>query len=67
MFLIEDILMQRYESDDILAVYATGAYGFSMASNYNKLLRPAVVFVKDGEARTVVKRQTYEDLIRSEV
>ncbi len=52
---------------DILAVYATGAYGYSMSSNYNRALTPAVVFVKDGISRVVVRRQTYGDLLRGEV
>ena len=46
----------------IIAVLATGAYNYSMASNYNRVPRPAVVFVRDGEPRVVVRRETYEDL-----
>jgi diaminopimelate decarboxylase len=42
----------------------TGAYGASMASNYNKVPRPAVVFVRDGTARIVVRRETLDDLLR---
>lgn len=49
---------------DLLAVPATGAYAYSMASNYNKVPRPAVVFVRDGFARLVVRRETPEDLVR---
>jgi diaminopimelate decarboxylase len=49
---------------DILATPVTGAYGHSMASNYNKVPRPAVVFVADGEARVVVRRETFDDLVR---
>jgi diaminopimelate decarboxylase len=49
---------------DLLAVPVTGAYGYAMASNYNKVPRPAVVFVRDGEARVVVRRETTEDLLR---
>ncbi len=49
---------------DILCTPVTGAYGHSMASNYNKVPRPAVVFVADGEARTVVRRETLDDLVR---
>ena len=49
---------------DILCTPVTGAYGHSMASNYNKVPRPAVVFVNDGKARVVVRRETYEDLLR---
>jgi diaminopimelate decarboxylase len=49
---------------DVLCTPVTGAYGHSMASNYNKVPRPAVVFVRDGQARTVVRRETLDDLLR---
>lgn len=49
---------------DLLVMPVTGAYGYSMASNYNKVMRPAVVFVADGESRLVVRRETYDDLVR---
>jgi diaminopimelate decarboxylase len=49
---------------DVLAMPATGAYGYSMASNYNRVPRPAVVFVRDGQARVVVRRETLDDLVR---
>ncbi len=49
---------------DVLATPVTGAYGYSMGSNYNQVLRPAVVFVGEGQARLVVARETYEDLAR---
>ena len=49
---------------DLLAVPVTGAYGNAMASNYNKVTRPAVVFVRDGAARLVVRRETDADLVR---
>jgi diaminopimelate decarboxylase len=52
---------------DILATPVTGAYGHSMGSNYNKVLRPPVVFVKDGDARLVVRRETYDDLLQLEI
>ncbi|WP_066896064.1 diaminopimelate decarboxylase [Clostridium nigeriense] len=65
--LIHDIDIQKAESGDILAVLSTGAYGFSMANGYNKILRPAVVFVRNGEAKLVVKRQSYDDLIKEEI
>ncbi|MCY4271340.1 MAG: diaminopimelate decarboxylase [bacterium] len=52
---------------DILATPVTGAYGHSMGSNYNKVLRPAVVFARDGDARLVVRRETYEDLLRHDL
>jgi diaminopimelate decarboxylase len=48
---------------DLLATPATGAYGYSMASNYNKVPRPAVVFVSDGKPRVVVRRESYDDLL----
>ncbi|MBA4370465.1 MAG: diaminopimelate decarboxylase [Coriobacteriaceae bacterium] len=59
-----DTPVQPPETGDIIAVCATGAYCHSMASNYNKQVRPAVVFVRDGEARVVVRRETYDDLMR---
>ena len=51
---------------DVIALYNTGAYTFSMAGNYNCLPRPAVVFVEDGKARVVVERQSLDDLIRGQ-
>ena len=52
------------ESGDVLCTPVTGAYGYSMSSNYNKVPRPAVVFVRGDQSRIVVRRETYEDLIR---
>ena len=52
---------------DVLATPVTGAYGASMGSNYNKVPRPAVVFVADGASRLVVRRESYDDLLRSDV
>jgi len=52
---------------DLIATPVTGAYGHSMASNYNKVPRPAVVFVSGGTSRLVVRRETYEDLVRFDV
>jgi diaminopimelate decarboxylase len=52
---------------DILCTPVTGAYGHTMASNYNKVTRPAVAFVRDGEARVVVRRETLDDLTRLDV
>ena len=49
---------------DLLVMPVTGAYGYSMASNYNKVMRPAVVFVSGGTSRLVVRRETYDDLVR---
>jgi len=52
---------------DVLAMPATGAYGHAMASNYNAVPRPPVVFCRDGDARVVVRRETYDDLIARDV
>jgi diaminopimelate decarboxylase len=52
---------------DLLAVPVTGAYGHSMGSNYNKVPRPPVVFVADGRARLVVRRETYDDLLATDL
>lgn len=65
--LIKDIMLPEVEAGDILAILSTGAYNYSMSSNYNRLRKPAVVMLKDGEPRLVVKRETYEDLIRHDV
>lgn len=65
--LIWDLKVPTLEPGDILAVLSTGAYNYSMASNYNKLPRPAVVMIKDGQDRLIVRRETYEDLIAREI
>jgi diaminopimelate decarboxylase len=57
-------LPERVAVGDLLAVPVTGAYGYSMASNYNKVPRPAVVFVRGGQTRAVLRRETPEDLVR---
>jgi diaminopimelate decarboxylase len=49
---------------DILAVFCTGAYNFSMASHYNRIPHPAVLFVRDGDVKVVVERETWEDVVR---
>lgn len=64
---IEDICIQKPEIGDILAVFSTGAYGFSMSSNYNKNPKAPVVFIKDRVVRLVSKRQSYEELLELEV
>lgn len=63
----EHMPLQECEPGDILAVCATGAYNYSMSSNYNRLMKPAVVFVKDGEARLAVRRETLEDIVRNDI
>ena len=52
---------------DLLAVAATGAYTASMASNYNRLPRPAAVLVRDGQVRPLIRRETYDDLVARDV
>lgn len=64
--LIEEAIIPAPEVGDILVTPATGAYGYVMANNYNRVPRPAVVMVKDGEARVIIRRETYEDLVRLE-
>ncbi len=63
----KDTYLQPVETDDVIAVCATGAYCYVMSSNYNMQVRPGVVFVRDGGWRFVVRRQTYEDLMRCDV
>ena len=60
-------MLQEAESGDILAVLATGAYNYSMASNYNRIPRPAMVAVSGGESKVIVKRETYEDILKNDV
>ncbi len=62
--LMRDIQIQHPDPQDVLAVFATGAYNYSMASNYNQSLRPAMVLVKGGKVQEIVERETYEDLAR---
>jgi diaminopimelate decarboxylase len=59
-----DVNLPAVEAGEVLACAATGAYGYSMASNYNKQPRPAVVAVFGGEKRLLARRETYEDLVR---
>ena len=63
----EGMALQTPTRGDILAVQVTGAYNYSMASNYNRVPRPAMVFVKDGEPRVVVQRESYEDLCKNDL
>ncbi|PRR78186.1 Diaminopimelate decarboxylase [Clostridium liquoris] len=65
--LLSDVSIPECKSGDVLAVMTTGAYGYSMCSNYNKILKPAVVLVKDGRSKLICKRQSYEDLISNEL
>jgi diaminopimelate decarboxylase len=64
--LIKDIQLPQTNAGDILVVFGTGAYNYSMASNYNRLPKPAAVVVADGEASLIIKRETREDLLRQD-
>jgi diaminopimelate decarboxylase len=63
----ENMTIQHARRGDILAVLVTGAYNFSMASNYNRLPRPPIVLIKDGKARLAVKRESFDDLLRNDI
>lgn len=63
----ENMPLQYAESGDIIAVCATGAYNYSMSSNYNRVQKPAVVFINNGESRIAVKRETLDDIIRNDI
>jgi diaminopimelate decarboxylase len=65
--LIRDAMLASPTVGDVLVTPATGAYGYAMASNYNGVPRPPVLFCHDGEARVVVRRETYEDLTSRDV
>lgn len=65
--LIWDLELPKVNSGDLLAVFCTGAYNYAMASNYNRIRRPAVVFVKDGQADVAVKRESLDDIIGNDV
>ena len=60
-------MIQDVEVGDTLAVLSTGAYNYSMASNYNRICKPAVVMVRNRKPRVVVKRETYADLVRNDI
>jgi diaminopimelate decarboxylase len=64
---IKDALLPETQTGDILVVMATGAYNYSMASNYNRLPRPAGILVNEGEANLILQRETYQDLIRQDL
>lgn len=65
--LIKDINMPIINAGDLIAVLATGAYNYSMSSNYNRIPRPPVVMVKSGDSKVVVKRESYEDIIKNDL
>lgn len=61
--LIKDITLPKLNEGDVLCVYNTGAYGYSMSSNYNRVLKPSAVLVCDGQADVIIERETYEHLV----
>jgi diaminopimelate decarboxylase len=63
----EHTKVAKVEVGDTLAVLSTGAYNYSMASNYNRIPRPAMVMVKDGKSRIIIKRESYEDIVRNDI
>ena len=63
----EGVKLQKAQIGDTLAVLTTGAYNYSMASHYNRIPNPAVVMVRDGKSRVVVKRETFEDVIKNDI
>lgn len=65
--LIWDLTLPQPEAGDILAVFATGAYNYAMSSNYNRLPRPAMVLVNDGNADLILQRESFQDLIRNDL
>jgi diaminopimelate decarboxylase len=64
--LIKDVMLPQTESGDIFVVMGTGAYNYSMASNYNRLPRPAAVLVNQGDSFLILQRETYQDLLRQD-
>lgn len=65
--LIRDIELPAVKRGDLILVLSTGAYGYSMSSNYNSLPRPAVVFTEDGNHKLAVRRETYDDLVSKDI
>ena len=63
----EYIMIAKPERGDIIAVLTTGAYNYSMASNYNRVPRPAMVMISGGKSRLVVRRESFEDMMRNEL
>lgn len=65
--LIVDAALQKAESGDVLAIFCTGAYGYSMASNYNRIPRPAVVFAENGQHQLAIQRESYEQIVQNDL
>lgn len=64
--LIDKVRLSNPQVGDLVGITTTGAYCYSMSSNYNRFAKPAVIFVKDGKSKVIVKRETLEDLIRND-
>ena len=65
--LIKDVKMPELEEGDILCFYDTGAYGYSMSSNYNRVLKPAAVLVNNSQSDIIIDRENYEHLVSLDV
>jgi diaminopimelate decarboxylase len=65
--LVTDASIPRVDRGDLVAILTTGAYNYSMSSNYNRLARPAAVLVNSGRANLIIKRETYDDIIRNDI
>lgn len=65
--LIWDLRVPEVDHGDILAVFSTGAYGYSMANHYNRFSKPAVVFVENGQHQLVIERETYKDVVKNDL
>jgi diaminopimelate decarboxylase len=65
--LINDVTLPRVSAGDLIAIPAAGAYQIPMASNYNLIPRPAVIAVRDGNARVIRRRETVDDMLRCDV
>jgi len=63
----KDLMIQKVQKGDLVAVFTTGAYNYSMASNYNRVPRPPVVMVSNGKSKVVVRRETYDDIIANDI
>lgn len=65
--IVKNVKVAKAEIGDLIITPTTGAYGYSMSNNYNKIERPAVIFVKDGKSQVAVKRETYESMIKDDL
>ena len=63
----KDLMLQKVKKGDLVAVFTTGAYNYSMASNYNRVPRPPVVMVSGGKSKLVIRRETYEDIVANDI